>query len=189
MRTKQNIAITGGSCTGKSTLAAALFAKLKISGFDYELINEENRRLKGEFGDFRSPFERFYMWRQQEREELRSSAADGFVTDAPLIHFYLQARLWAAEPRDQLAIRELFRMCLEITDRYHLFVLAENPDEIAYATDEVRHGNPEKRRRSHALARSFIEHFWPEKLLTVSGPVEARVEQVLKRLCTQEENQ
>ena len=43
---KINIAIAGGPCTGKSTLAAALFAELKIKGLDYDLIAEESRKLK-----------------------------------------------------------------------------------------------------------------------------------------------
>ncbi|HEB47068.1 MAG TPA: hypothetical protein ENI22_02125, partial [Candidatus Pacearchaeota archaeon] len=53
-----NIAITGGPCTGKSTLAANLFSHLKNKDFDYDLIEEEARKLKIELGKFRSPFER-----------------------------------------------------------------------------------------------------------------------------------
>lgn len=177
-----NIAIAGGSCTGKSTLAAALFATLKIKGFDYDLITEESRKLKKEFGDFRSPFERFYMWRQQEREELRSTALDGFITDMPLFHLYVQARQYAKEPRDDLAVRELFRMCLEIKDRYQLIVIAQNPFEIPYKTDQSRRVDEAWAKERHDLVRSFVEHFWPEKLLFVGGTVEERVSQVLFRL-------
>ena len=129
---KINIGIAGGPGTGKSTLAAALFAELKINGFDYDLIADEGRKLRKEFGNFRSPFERFYMWRQQEREELRSTALDGFITDKPLFHFYAQAKQYASEPRDNLAVRELFRMCMETEDRYQLIVIAKNLSRVFY---------------------------------------------------------
>lgn len=171
-----NIAIAGGPCTGKSTLAANLFAALKNEGFDYDLILEEDRKLKKEFGIFRSPFERFYMWRQQEREELRSNAANGFITDKPLFHYYVQARQYASEPRDQLAVRELFRMCIELENRYQLIILAKNPLEIAYKTDNSRASLEQSARQRHDLVRSFVEHFWQEKLLYVEGPLEKRLE-------------
>lgn len=181
---KNNIAISGGPCTGKSTLAAALFAYLKIKGYDYDLISEESRKLRKEFGHFRSPFERFYMWRQQEREELRSVALDGFITDTPLFHFYVQAILYASEDRDQLAVRELFRMCMEIKDRYQLIVIAQNPCEISYKTDQSRSIDENRARKKHKMIVSFVEHFWPEKLLFVSGSIDKRIKQVMNKLQT-----
>lgn len=182
MMAQVNIAIAGGPCTGKSTLAAYLFANLKSKGHDYDLITEECRKLKREFGDFRSPFERFYMWRQQEREELRSTAADGFITDKPLFHYYVQARQFAQEPRDKLAVRELFRMCLEIEDRYQLIVVAKNPAEILYRTDQSRHGSEPRARERHDLVLSFVEHFWSDRLFLVDGTLEERVQQVITKL-------
>ena len=132
---KINIAISGGPCTGKSVLAAHLYAHLKIKGFDYDLIFEECRKLKSEFGRFNDPFERFYMWRQQEREELRSIAENGFVTDKPLFHYYCQVKQFASQPRDKLALRELYRMCMEIDNRYQLIVLPKYPNEVEYKKD------------------------------------------------------
>lgn len=179
---KINIAVAGGMCTGKSTLAAYLFVDLKHKGLDYDLINEEKRKLIKELGDYRSPFERFYMWRRQEREELRSTAENGFITDAPLFHFYASARMYANEPRDILAVRELFRMCTEIEDRYQLIAIAENPNEIPYKKDGCRHAGREKSKSKHHFVRTFVDHFWPEKMLLVSGNPEERVGQVEKRL-------
>src|SRR3989344_5929760 len=164
---KINIAIAGGQCTGKSVTSAALFAHLKIHGLDYDYISEEHRKLVSEFGDYRSPFDRFYMWRQQEREELRSTAKDGFITDAPLFHFYSSAMIYASEPRDNLAVRELFRMCLEIRDRYQLVVMAEDPEELSYQTDGCRHAGREKAIKKHQIVRSFVEHHYPERLILV----------------------
>lgn len=177
-----NIGIAGGPSTGKSTLAAILFAKLKMSGFDYDLVSDEGRKLRKEFGNFRSPFERFYMWRQQEREELRSTALDGFITDKPLFHFYAQAKQYASEPRDDLAVRELFRMCMEIKDRYQLIVIAKNLSEIPYRNDQGRKSSEFESRKRHQIIVSFIEHFCQQKLFFVEGGVEERVAQVMSKL-------
>lgn len=181
---KVNIAIGGGPCTGKSTLAAALFADLKERGYDWDLVTEESRTFKREMGPCRSPFERIYFWRQQERQELRSSAANGFITDSPLYHQYVMARIYAQESRDQLAVRELFRWCTEIqnANRYQLFVMAENPREIPFRRDSVRSTNEDNASRQHHLTRSFMEHFSPEILFFVKGSVHERVAAVYQKL-------
>lgn len=179
---KINIALAGGQCSGKSTTSSMLFSKLKIEGYDYDLITEEYRKLKNEFGCFRSPFERFYMWRQQEREELRSTANDGFITDSPLFHYYIQAKLYAEEPRDELAIRELLRMCNEIKDRYQIIAIAKNIDEIDYKTDGGRIADKENAITKHKLTESFILHFLPSKLLYIEGNTENRVNSIIQKL-------
>lgn len=182
---KLNIAFAGGQCTGKSTTAAALFSHLKLNGMDYDIIGEEKRKLISEFGDYRSPFDRFYMWRQQEREELRSTAKDGFITDAPLFHFYISAKIYSSEPRDMLAVRELFRMCLEIENRYQLIIIAEDPEEILYKIDGCRRAGRENSLKQHQLVRTFVEHHHPEKLLLVKGPLDKRlkiIENKMKKL-------
>ncbi len=181
---KINIAVAGGPCTGKSVLAAHLYAHLKIEGFDYDLVLEECRKLKKEFGNFSDPFERFYMWRQQEREELRSNAEHGFVTDKPLFHYYAQVKQFASKPRDRLALRELYRMCLELDDneRYQLIIIAENPDEVCYKKDQSRSSNKEYARKRHKIVCSFVEHLWPDKILYVSGTLEERTEQSLAKV-------
>ena len=181
---KVNIAITGGPCTGKSTLAANLFAYLKNAGLDYDLIEEESRKLRKEFGRFRSPFERFYMWRQQEREELRSTAVNGFVTDTCLYKYYVDASHFSSEPRDILAVRELFRMCTETEDanRYQLIIIARDPEEIPYRTDSSRSSDQESALEKHRLTRTFLEHFCNDKLLFVEGNLDERLKQSMDRI-------
>src|SRR3989344_4737721 len=179
---KLNIAFAGGPCTGKSVVAAALFAKLKEFGLDYDLISEEKRKISREFGDYKSPFDRFYIWRQQEREELRSTAKDGFITDAPLFHFYASAKMYSSEPRDDLAVRELFRMCLEIKDRYQLIIMAENPIELPYTPDNCRHAGRKKAIRKHQIVQTFVEHYYPERLLLVKGTLDKRIFQIEAKL-------
>jgi nicotinamide riboside kinase len=180
--TKLNIAFAGGQCTGKSVVAAALFAKLKEFGLDYDLISEEKRKIFKEFGEYRSPFDRFYIWRQQEREELRSTASDGFITDSPLFHLYASAKMYSSESRDDLAVRELFRMCLEIKDRYSLIIMAENPTELPYKIDEVRCSGREKALENHRLIRTFVEHHYSDRLFLVKGNLNKRLETILEKI-------
>ncbi len=181
---KINIAVAGGPCTGKSTLAANLFAHLKNLNLDYDLITQESRHLHAEFGNFRNPFERFYMWRQQEREEIRSTAANGFVTDTCLYSFYSNAVHYASEPRDALAVRELFRMCTETEDkeRYQLIIIARNPLEIQYQTDTTRKSKKDSALEKHRLIRTFLEHFCNDKLLFVEGSLDERLRQSMDRI-------
>lgn len=184
---KINIAIAGGPCTGKSVLAAHLYSSLKIKGFDYDLILEECRKLKPEFGKFNDPFERFYMWRQQEREELRSTAENGFVTDKPLFHYYCQVKQFASQPRDNLALRELYRMCIEIQDRYQLIVIPKDSSEVKYKNDNSRVSEEKIARERHQIIRSFVEHMWPEKLFLISGSLEDRTNQVIDKVIKMQE--
>lgn len=181
-----NIAITGGPSTGKSTLAARLFADLKEGGYDYDIVFEERRKFYNEFQGTASIFDNFFLWRHQEREELRSAAKDGFVTDSPLFHFYVHGRQkGSSSRRDDMAIRELFRMCQEVVGgRYQLIVMARDPTEFPYRRDSSRSSTPEVALERHRLIQTFIEHFWLEKLLLVSGTPDERSRQVLEAVRT-----
>lgn len=181
-----NIAISGGSGIGKSVLAALLFAKLKIKGYDFDLILEESRKLKREFGGYQSPADRLYMWRQQEREELRSNADNGFITDTPLFQFYVSARHNSnGSKRDEHILRELYRMCAyELPkDRYGLIVLMRNPyKNIEYRTDNSRKATKAESAERNQMTLNLVEHLWPEKILYVEGTSEQRTRQIFNHV-------
>ena len=99
-----------------------------------------------------------------------------------MFQFYISAKMYGSEPRDELAVRELLRMCFEVKERYQLIVLAKNPEEISYKEDQVRHAGNQARLQRHALTRSFVEHFIPEKLYFVDGSLENRLAQVQHKL-------
>lgn len=177
-----NIALSGGPCTGKSTLAAYLTYRLKMEDLDYDSIGEEYRRLKTEFGQFESPAERCYMWMQQDREEYRSNALDGFITDSPLFHLFISAKFHEITHKDLMIVRELQRQSIYTTKRYEIIAMAENPREFPYVEDGARHGGEERSTRLHGMMRNFVELFFPDKLLLVSGNSEERGDQVVTRL-------
>lgn len=182
---KINIAISGGPNTGKSTLAAYLFALLKNCDLECDLIGEEYRRLKKEMGDLESPFERFYLWRQQEREEKRCNAECGFITDTPLFHLTVSARMYAKTPKEEMAARELERIWLEVPkDRYQLIVLAKDPTEIPYRFDGTRIAGQKSAVHRHRLLVNFIGlNFEDSSVVWVDGDVFQRAGQVINRYC------
>jgi nicotinamide riboside kinase len=125
------------------------------------------------------------MWRQQEREELRSTAINGFITDVPLFKYYNDAKFYSSEPRDKLAVRELFRMCLELKEenRYSLIIFAKDPNEIPYKKDTSRSSDKKSAREKHEFLRKFIEfEYDKDKLLFVSGSLEKRLAQSIKKI-------
>lgn len=176
-----NIAIAGGPCTGKSTLAATLTYRLKMDGTDYESIGDRYRMLKGEFGAIEHPAERLYLWMQQEKEELRSSARDGFVTDSPLFHLYISARLYERTKKDRMIVGELWERSLDATGRYGIIAMASDPSEFPYKLDSVRRTDEETAARRHLMTRSYLEHYFPERVIFVSGAPEDRSDQVMAR--------
>jgi hypothetical protein len=99
-----------------------------------------------------------------------------------LFHYYAQARQYAFEPRDELAVRELLGMSLEIKDRYQLIVVAKNQFEIPFRNDQTRTCSEHQAYSRHDLIVSFVRHFWPGKLFFVEGDVCARVEQIVKEV-------
>lgn len=183
MPKKIHIAIGGGSCTGKSTLAAKLFAQLKISGYDFDLVMEASRKIKKEFHTCRSPFDRFFLWHIQQCEEKNSTARNGFITDAPLFQYYAHALQWSRTRRDALAVQELFKMSLDANRTYGLVVLNKKACEIAYKKDGSRTGSKKHAHTRHALVRSYIEtYFPPDHIVYIDGTLEKRVKQILKKL-------
>lgn len=91
MKTKTIICLYGGPGSGKSTTCAGLFYKLKLMGFNCEMIREyikdwvwEERKI--------IPGDQTYFFAKQGRKErvFINNELDFIITDSPLIltHFY-----------------------------------------------------------------------------------------------------
>lgn len=91
MKTKRIICLYGGPGTGKSTICAGLYYKLKLDSFNCEMNREyvkewvwENRAIKD--GD-----QTYFFAKQARKERLYiKQNMDFIITDSPLIltHFY-----------------------------------------------------------------------------------------------------
>lgn len=79
------INLFGGSGTGKSTLAADLFAKLKLSGVNVELVREYIKTWVWDERQIKRPEEQVYIFAKQAKEErILYGKVDCIITDSPL---------------------------------------------------------------------------------------------------------
>lgn len=89
----RRICLYGGPGIGKSVLAANIFAKLKISGHNVELVQEFVKFWAYEKKTIAS-FDQCYIFAKQQRLEDRvlRAAVDLIVTDSPLLMQCVYAR-------------------------------------------------------------------------------------------------
>lgn len=79
------INLFGGPCTGKSTLAASLFAKMKVAGYNVELVTEYAKDLTWEERHNILEKDQLYIFTKQHRKLLRiKDNVDYAITDSPL---------------------------------------------------------------------------------------------------------
>jgi hypothetical protein len=103
----------GGPGIGKSTCAAYFYYRLKIMGFNTELVREyaknwawENRRIRS--------YDQLYMLGKQARDEtLLYDKADYLVTDSPvsLVIYYSRLHAPLMAPGLESSIRHFYDQC------------------------------------------------------------------------------
>jgi len=100
------IGLLGAPGTGKSTLAAYVFAMLKDEGIDGELVTEYIREHINKHKKVPSiTFQSVVYERQLEKEKILPEDLDFFVTDSPHILSYIYASLYIDyEDSDQLEL-------------------------------------------------------------------------------------
>ena len=74
-----------GPCGGKSTQAAGLFYKLKVLGYNCELITEKAKDLVWEENDVALSSQVYVTGSQLHRQERVESKVDIVITDSPFI--------------------------------------------------------------------------------------------------------
>lgn len=93
MKLKKVINIFGGPGTGKSTLAAALFAKMKIGGLSVELVSEYAKQMVFENRDNVLKDDQLYIFAKQHRKLLvLRNTVDYVITDSPFIQGFVYLR-------------------------------------------------------------------------------------------------
>jgi nicotinamide riboside kinase len=140
------IGLIGAPGCGKSTLAAYVFAMLKDSGVDGELVSEYIREHVNRHKRVPSiTFQGVIYERQLEKEKIIPQHLDFFITDSPHILSYIFASLYI-DYKDQDQIELLGDLYLKFIrqsrDAYDLiYVLDHNhppkmDDGVRYQTDE-----------------------------------------------------
>ncbi len=139
------IGLIGAPGCGKSTLAAYVFAMLKDSGIDGELVNEYIREHVNKHKRVPSiTFQSVIYERQLEKEKIIPPQMDFFITDSPHILSYIFASLYIDynDPDQIELLGDLYMKFLrESKDAYDLiYVLEHNhppkDDGVRYQTTE-----------------------------------------------------
>ena len=140
------IGLIGSPGCGKSTLAAYVFAMLKDTGLDGELITEYIREHVNRHKRVPSiTFQSLIYERQLEKEKIIPQHLDFFVTDSPHILSYIFASLYIdyKDPDQVELLGDLYLKFLrQSKDAYDLiYVLEHNhppkmDDGVRYQTDD-----------------------------------------------------
>lgn len=99
----RRINLFGGPGCGKSTLAAHLFARLKMSGYDVEHVSEY---IKTWVYEGRKPqsYDQLYVFSKQlKAEDINLRNVDLLVTDSPLLLNVAYSLFYGFQVTDQLA--------------------------------------------------------------------------------------
>jgi nicotinamide riboside kinase len=98
-----------GPGAGKSTLAAKVFAEMKVRGHDVEHISEFVKTMAHE-GHFPESYDQFYIMGQQlHREDVALRHVDMIVTDSPILLGAAYAQFYNFDAHEHLiAISEFF---------------------------------------------------------------------------------
>lgn len=91
MLTKTIVCLYGGPGCGKSTTAAGLFYKLKLQGYNSEMIREYIKNWVWEERKVRAGDQTYFFAKQSRQERIYiENELDFIVTDSPLIltHYY-----------------------------------------------------------------------------------------------------
>ena len=105
------ICLFGGPGTGKSTTAAGLFSKLKIKGYNAELI-QEYAKDKVWAEDFHTlSFQPYILGKQLYRQYRVADKVDVAVTDSPVLFSHIYQGFGWVEGSDEVLLKQfnLFR--------------------------------------------------------------------------------
>lgn len=139
------IALLGAPGCGKSTLAAYVYAMLKDTGLDGDLVQEYIRHLINANNKIPNiTLQSIVYERQMEKERILPEKLDFFVTDSPHILSYIYAALYInyEDPDQRELLADLYNKFLKYSrSSYDLIYLLDHnhppkmDDGVRYQTD------------------------------------------------------
>lgn len=99
MKKTQVINLLGGPGTGKSTLAAALYADMKLSGYSVEVVNEYAKELVYEDRHSELANQLYVTIGQYKKLSRLFGKVDYIITDSPLSLSKIYAKLYGYNPK------------------------------------------------------------------------------------------
>jgi nicotinamide riboside kinase len=128
------IGLTGGPGCGKSTCAAALFAKMKIANYKVELVTEYAKDLSFENRHIALMNQVYLLGKQYHRVERLRNQVDWVVTDSPIFLGCMYAPPNYPKSYEQLVIdlwnqNENHVILLNRTKEYQTYGRKETEDE------------------------------------------------------------
>jgi nicotinamide riboside kinase len=149
MRLKTTVCLYGGPGCGKSTTCAGLFYKLKLLGYNSEMIREYIKNWVWE-GRPIIDGDQTYFFAKQSREErvLVKNNLDFIVTDSPLIltHFY-------GMKYDKM--EQQSNASLNMLKNHHEFIKTHGYKVEHYVLQRAKQYNPAGRFQTHEEAIQF----------------------------------
>lgn len=149
LQSKKIICLYGGPGSGKSTTQAALFASLKMLGWNCEMVREYIKNWCWEDRKIR-PGDQTYFFAKQSRQErvYLEAGLDFIITDSPLIlsHFYGMKYDWMEQKcnTSKIMLQHHHTFCREMGYKVEHFLIQRNK---AY--------NPAGRYQTEQEARTF----------------------------------
>lgn len=185
MKTKRVICLYGGPGSGKSTTMAGLFYKLKLEGFNSEMIPEYIKDWVWESRKIQTGDQTYFFAKQSRKERIYiENNLDFIITDSPLIltHFY-------GMKFDEM--EQQSNTSLHMLANHHTFTKQKGYKVDHFVLTRCKKYNPAGRFQTEDEAKSIdveLKQFLDEKGVkyhTVLGN-ESAVDNILKILKDQE---
>lgn len=168
------INLFGGPGTGKSTLAAELFAELKKRGATCELVREYVKEWAWEERKFGKYDQFYFLGKQTRKESLVYGKVDYVITDSPILIAGFYAEL---VNNLKFVTQAAFGFLKEAEKDGHKYVNFYLPRTVKYEQHGRFQDEAGARRTDDALYQYLVENF--VDIIEVNTPLDERVNFIL----------
>jgi nicotinamide riboside kinase len=169
------IAVTGGSCSGKSAFAAGIFTLCKENNISVELVQEWIREEFNYGWSVRDPSDQFRVLNHQKhKEDIIPDAINVMVTDSPtfLSYFYIMDKIDIYDSHDIAVLTSMYHEFLKEINRYDEIILLERVHD--FIKDGTRFGEAKDSDLMFEKMKSIFD-FHKVKYTLMNGDSNARL--------------